>query len=56
MEKKGVDAIVANDISNMGSSNASGWWVTAKDEQPIHTTSKYEFAQQIFKHIMESNR
>lgn len=56
MEKKGVDAIVANDISNMGSSNASGWWVTVEDEQLIHTTSKYEFAQQIFKYIMEPNR
>jgi phosphopantothenoylcysteine decarboxylase/phosphopantothenate--cysteine ligase len=56
MEKKGVDAIVANDISNMGSSNASGWWIAAEDEQPIHTTSKHEFAQQVFKHIMESNR
>ena len=54
--QKGVDAIVANDISNMGSASASGWWVTGEDEQPIHTTSKYEFAQQIFKHIMESNR
>ena len=56
MEIKGVDAIVANDISNMGSSNASGWWITAKDEKPIHTTSKHEFAQQVFKYIMESNR
>jgi phosphopantothenoylcysteine decarboxylase/phosphopantothenate--cysteine ligase len=56
MENKGVDAIVANDISNMGSSNACGWWVTDEGEQPIHTTSKYEFAQQIFKYIMEPNR
>lgn len=56
LEDKGVDAIVANDISNMGSSSASGWWVTASDEQPIRTTSKFEFAQQIFKLITESNR
>jgi phosphopantothenoylcysteine decarboxylase/phosphopantothenate--cysteine ligase len=53
---KGVDVIVANDIANMGSASASGWWVTGEDERHIHTTSKHEFAQQIFKHIMESNR
>lgn len=56
LARKDVDAIVANDISNMGSDKASGWWVTAEDEQPIDTASKPEFAQQIFKHIMESNR
>jgi len=56
LARKGVDAIVANDISNMGSANASGWWVTAEKEQPVQTTGKLEFAQQIFKHIMESNR
>ena len=56
LKRKGVDAIVANDISNMGSVSASGWWVTNEDEQPIHTASKLEFTQQIFKHIMESNR
>ncbi len=56
LAQKGVDAIVANDISNMGSASASGWWVTERDEQPIHMASKYEFAQQIFKHIMESSR
>jgi phosphopantothenoylcysteine decarboxylase/phosphopantothenate--cysteine ligase len=53
---KGVDAIVANDISNMGGATASGWWITAKDEQPIGTVSKFKFAQQILKHIMEFNR
>jgi phosphopantothenoylcysteine decarboxylase/phosphopantothenate--cysteine ligase len=56
LAQKGVDAIVANDISNMGSASASGWWVTERDEKPIHMASKYEFAQQIFKHIMESSR
>jgi len=54
--RKGVDAIVANDISNMGSCSANGWWVTGTDEQPIRTASKYEFAQQILKHITEFNR
>jgi len=56
LAQKGVDAIVANDISNMGSTSASGWWITDKDEQPIQTKNKFEFAQQIFKYIMESNK
>jgi phosphopantothenoylcysteine decarboxylase/phosphopantothenate--cysteine ligase len=56
LAQKGVDAIVANDISNMSSASASGWWITGEDEQPIQTASKYEFAQHIFKHIMEFNK
>jgi len=52
---KGVDAIVANDISNMGSASASGWWITAKDELPIRMVSKSEFAQSIFKYIMKTS-
>lgn len=55
MQKKHVDAIVANDISNMGSDRACGWWVTRHDEQIIGTNSKSEFAEQIIKHIMEMN-
>jgi len=52
---KGVDAIVANDISNMGNDSASGWWITPEDEQLLGPTSKSGFAQQIFKYITESD-
>ncbi|ATX81394.1 phosphopantothenoylcysteine decarboxylase [Mariprofundus ferrinatatus] len=53
LEQKGVDAIVANDIGNMGSERAGGWWVTAEREVPIDSESKQAFAEQIIQHIME---
>jgi len=53
LAKKGVDAIVANDVSNMGSDKASGWWITSSCEALIQPTSKVQFAQEIIKHIME---
>ncbi len=53
---KHVDAIVANDISNMGSNLAGGWWVRNDSEQTITADSKSAFAEQIINHITELNR
>lgn len=53
LSKKGVDAIIANDISNMGSESAHGWWVTESSTVPINSESKIDFAQCIIDHIME---
>ncbi|MDQ6996994.1 MAG: bifunctional phosphopantothenoylcysteine decarboxylase/phosphopantothenate--cysteine ligase CoaBC, partial [Mariprofundus sp.] len=50
---KRVDAVVANDVSNMGNDTASGWWLSRDDESPIASQSKLEFAEQIINHIME---
>jgi len=53
LKQKNVDAIIANDIHNMGSDQANGWWITANDEQSINSQTKHEFSQYIIKHIME---
>jgi len=53
---KRVDAVVANDVSNMGNDTASGWWLSRDDESPISSQSKLEFAEQIINHIMELKR
>ncbi|MDX8396094.1 MAG: bifunctional phosphopantothenoylcysteine decarboxylase/phosphopantothenate--cysteine ligase CoaBC [Mariprofundaceae bacterium] len=53
--KKGVDAIVANDVSNMGADVVSGSWVTGKVEKTIKKSSKEEFSRKIINHIMEIN-
>ena len=53
LTKKKVDAIVANDISNMGSDQASGWWISEDREEIIKSTTKIEFAVQIINHITE---
>jgi len=54
LAKKGVDAIVANDIANMGSDRASGWWVTETEAVAINSDSKHDFARSIINHILES--
>jgi len=54
LANKGVDAIVANDISNMGSNRANGWWVTQAGAVAIESESKHDFAQCIINHILES--
>lgn len=56
LTRKKVDAIVANDISNMGSDHARGWWVTADRETAIDTDTKQAFAEQIIQHITELKR
>jgi len=53
LSKKNVDAIVANDISNMGSDQANGWWIDANNEKTITSSTKIEFAAQIIQHITE---
>lgn len=53
LSKKGVNAIVANDISNMGSDSASGWWITKDETDTLANESKIDFAQNIINHIME---
>jgi len=53
LSQKNVDAIVANDVNNMGSHNASGWWITPQSETTIDTVSKKAFAEQIIQHITE---
>lgn len=56
LSQKNVDAIVANDVNNMGSQNASGWWITRESETTIDTVSKQAFAEQIIQHITELKR
>lgn len=53
MTSKGADAIFANDVSNMGSDHADGWWITGKHENQIEAASKEVLAQTIIEKIME---
>jgi len=57
LEKKSVDAIVANDVNNMASDSASGWWIChAKNrinEEIIEKCNKIQFSQEIIKKVME---
>ncbi|MDQ6981535.1 MAG: bifunctional phosphopantothenoylcysteine decarboxylase/phosphopantothenate--cysteine ligase CoaBC [Mariprofundus sp.] len=53
LQQKHVDAIVANDVSNMSSDKANGWWISNDGKQTIATETKLEFAEQIIKHITE---
>jgi len=54
---KKVDAVVANDIANMGSEQAGGWWISKHGEQiVIEAESKLDFAKQIIQHITELRR
>ena len=50
---KKVDAIVANDVANMGSSKAGGWWLTQNEENVIEANDKPGFADKIIRLIME---
>jgi len=53
LTSKGVDAIFANDVTNMGSSDAGGWWVTAESEKQIDAVPKAALAQTLIEQIME---
>ena len=57
LEKKGVDAIVANDVRNMDSDTASGWWIVDDkhgiNEESIEKCNKMQFSQEIIKKVME---
>lgn len=50
---KGVDAVVANDIGNIGTNRGGGWWITRKREVEISGDSKQTFAEEIINHIIE---
>ena len=53
LQHKQVDAVVANDVRNMGSSHAGGWWVSAHSEQRIEAEDKTAFAQRIIEQIIQ---
>lgn len=53
LEKKGVDAIVANDINTMGKSTATGWWVTAAAAKVLPEASKEDFVRSLIVLIAE---
>ena len=57
LQKKGVDAIVANDVRNMDSDTASGWWIVdgkqGIHEESIEKCNKIQFSQEIIKKVME---
>ena len=56
LSHKGVDAIFANDISNMGSDSGSGWWITREKTEEIEALPKEMIAETIIEKIMESER
>ena len=53
---KGVDAVVANDIANMGAAAASGWWISRDHEIKLDTGSKQAFAAAIIDQISKLDR
>ncbi|MDX8384563.1 MAG: bifunctional phosphopantothenoylcysteine decarboxylase/phosphopantothenate--cysteine ligase CoaBC [Ghiorsea sp.] len=54
LKRKKVDAIVANDVSNMGSDQASGWWITPKQEVCLPQMSKSQFAYALIEYIEQA--
>lgn len=60
LHRKHVDAIIANDIANMGNTNmapntthTAGWWIDSTDERPLQAGNKRDFAQQIIQQIIQ---
>jgi len=53
LTRKAVDAIFANDVGNMGSDNAAGWWIDQDTEEQIKAMPKAELARKIIEKIME---
>jgi phosphopantothenoylcysteine decarboxylase/phosphopantothenate--cysteine ligase len=53
LDHKGVDAIFANDVANMGSVSGSGWWITSDQIEQIETLPKEKIAEIIIEKIME---
>jgi phosphopantothenoylcysteine decarboxylase/phosphopantothenate--cysteine ligase len=49
---KGVDAVVANDVSYMANDKACGWWITPSSEDMFEEGLKIQFAQQIIEKVM----
>ncbi len=56
LSRKGVDAIFANDISNMGSDSGGGWWITTEKSEEIASLPKEKIAETIIEKIMESEK
>ncbi len=52
LRTKGVDAIFANDIGNMGSDSAAGWWLTSDQEAAISPMPKAKLAERLIEKIM----
>jgi len=52
LRAKGVDAIFANDISRMGKSHGSGWWLSADDEREACEMDKAELAAWIVQRVI----
>jgi len=50
---KGVDAIVANDLSHMASDTASGCWIRHKHEMDMAAMPKPMFAEVLIQHIVD---
>ncbi|NOR72447.1 MAG: bifunctional phosphopantothenoylcysteine decarboxylase/phosphopantothenate--cysteine ligase CoaBC, partial [Mariprofundaceae bacterium] len=53
LDRKGADAIFANDVANMGSASGSGWWITSDRTEQIDALPKEKIAEKIIKKIME---
>lgn len=56
LTRKGVDAIFANDVANMGISSAGGWWITTDKEKQIDAMPKEELALTLIELITELQR
>lgn len=53
LQAKGVDAIFANDIANMGSMEAGGWWIDPQRAEPMSQVPKAELAEALIQSIRE---
>jgi len=51
LRAKGVDAIFANDIDNMGSDSAAGWWLTSDQEAAISSMPKAKLAERLIEEV-----
>jgi len=56
LRAKGADAIFANDIRNMGSDTAAGWWLTCDQDTVIPRMTKPQLAELLIEKIMEMEK
>jgi len=54
LQRKGVDAIIANDASHMGKPSGRGWWIDTEQCNELPGGNKQAFAVQIINKIMET--
>ena len=47
LKAKGVDAIFANDVANMGSNEAGGWWLDGTSSTEIEAMPKWQLAERL---------